>query len=449
MSFTVTFGSTTLTGVKSVAPGVTLNPERVDGGSGYLSESRREINIRGLLFVKNHGGTRQGTLSALKTFEDALRAEGTASLIVPGYGTFTDSRVTAINVTEFSNGPILEYDVVVITKATNIHTDTATQIAGDNYTLTFDLLPAIDDSWSRQDPNIAVAVQTLSNSRTWNIRGTFGGSAAELATFRTLVENTASDTNLQLTTATGAYSVKIDNFRFGTPSIVEIDGSVEYEIQVVAEDDFSLENHNLSHTGGTYAGVAFDVITGYSHNIGYQNIGGNYQILSETLNIAGDIWFTSFAAAEAYQANFNTAVETALTYLSATGNTLVVTSQNYSEPTREGRNTDGSQRYSISGTLSFTWSQDQQDLAVTSGETVFGIVWDIISSKSYGGNIDVCGNKTSDTLSISGKTSSLPTVSVGSFDGTYYLTNLSIDGRDPDGLYKVSAFREERSILSS
>lgn len=439
MSFKVTFGNIVVQGVRSVAPSTTLPIDRVATTSGKQYQ-QRQISISGFFPVlRKATPDLGGALEKVKELEDDLRNEGSATLSIPGYGNVDDARLTAVSYDELANGPVISFALTFAADTKNVHRDKQIALSSTSYNLNFTTLPELSDSWELQDPTIAASSQSMTKNRTFQIRGTFGGANGDIPAFRDNLENVLTDTALLLTTERGAFSVTVLDYSFSSPPEIDQDSSLTYEMTFVLEENFSLENHNLSHSGGTFGDVTFDIVTGFNHSIEYQQVGGNYEVVGENISVNGIVEFSTFAAAEAYQAQFKSSVDSPKSITSTTGNSLTIVSTDYSEPSREGRDTSGNQKYNLSGSINAQLLFDKHNVVVSSDETLLGIMWDLINSKNYGGTLNVVGQKTSDTISVSGKTATIPTVLVGNFDGTYYLTNFSIDGRDTDGRYNINA----------
>lgn len=444
MAFTITFGSQTINGVKSVTSSVTTPPERIaDTSSNGRQLQKREFTVKGLIKVLDHSTMTRSiptALSTLRSLEDNLRNEGLATLTVPGYGTMSNTRLASVKTDEYANNPIIAYTLVFLSDTLNASVASVT-LGDGSTTHSFTPYPEVSDSLDRQDPTITFASQTTTKNRSFGLKGYLTGTAAQILSKKTELEGIcagATDT-LTLTTNRGAFSVKCFKLSFKDPLQTDVDTSVEYDIALVQEQNYSLENNNLSHTPLTFGDIQFSIVSSYSHNIDYENRNGTYIIVKETLSVSGLIEFSTFAAAESYQSNFKSQVSTPRTITSTTGNTLVVTSASYSDPKREGRTTAGAQKFILSGNFNAQTIKSENDLNVSNNETYFGIAFALVGNKSYTGNLNVRGIKTQDSLSVSGVCSNIPVVSVGNFDGTYYLTNLSIDGRDDQGRYRVSA----------
>lgn len=444
MSISVTFGSTSLPSVRSVQKSNKLLTDIWNDNTNNKSVQSRELVIDGIVFHQNyaHGpGAIKNAFNSYNTLEAALRAEGLATLTFGGVA-FTNTRLASINFEKYSNNPAIFYTATFATDLSNSFAETVTLQDGSG-TTTFNPIPSVEDEFVRQDPTITWSTQTSSAAKRIRLKGRFRGTSAEISTYEDEIKSRCTtDPTITLTIPTGIFTVKCQSFKFSTPEQVNETGAKEYDLEFFTEKNYSIESENLPNTPVTYGSILFSVLKSYSSQIGRINNNGVYEIDSETLNVSGEIYFSSFAAAEAYRANIASSPNTPDTITSITGKTLNAISSNYSAPIREGRDTSGNQRYVLSCSLSFEWEPRVQDINVSYSENIFGITWFTIASKNYGGTVDFCGLKTQDTLSVSGKVSSIPSISVGNsytVDGKlYYVTGVSYNGRDKQGRYDLT-----------
>jgi len=445
MGISVVFGTKTLPNVKSIQKGSTLPPELINDVSGAKSVKQIQIIVQGMIFTPDRGYGSRAAASAIGTYETLesdLRNQATASLMIGSSITISSVRLVEIEFQEYRGNPVLFYSATFATPITNPFSESVTLQDGSG-TTTFNPRPAVEDSYERQDPVISWVTQGATAGKSIKLSGILQGTISEVSNAEDdIVSRCTTSATMTLVIPSGTYTVKCVSFSFGTPIETETTASKTYSIEFITEKNYSIESENLPDTPLSIGGIMFTKVTSWSSNISWVNNNGTFSIESEGLNVSGEIHFTTFVAAEAYQANFKTSLQNPQTFASPTGKTLAVVSVNFSAPAREGRDTSGNQKYILTGSLSFEWLPSVTETCVTAGENIFGISWDCINSKSFSGTVNVCGMKTQDTISIDGIVSGVPSISVGekySYNGyDFYVTGVSFNGKNNQGKTKLS-----------
>jgi len=445
MGLTVTFGSVTLPNVRSIQKGSTVSTTVWNDQTLNKGLLLREITVDGLIFTTNRAISNAGIVSAISAYdalESSLRSVGNSSLVIGSLSSISDCRVSQVNFDQYPGNPVLFYTVKFLTTVTNPFAETVT-LTDSGGTTTFDPIPQITDQFVRQDGVIAWDSQGTSAAKQIRLRGRFTGTVVQLGSTEDEIKaRLTTYPTMTLVIPSGTYTVKCQSFTFTTPDSTSRDDIKDYEIELFTEKNYTLESENLPNTPVTIAGVTFTVLESYASSISRVNNNGVYEIETEELNISGQVHFASFAAAEAYASAIASVTLVPNTLLSVSGKSLVATSINIGTPKREGRLTTGAQKYIVTISISLQWIISLQDKALSSSESIFGVNWFTISSKGYGGNVNVCGLKTQDTLNISGKVSSIPAIEVGnsySYNGKqYYLTGVNFGSRDNQGRYDLS-----------
>ena len=449
MSFSVIHGGTTLPNVSSIQRGAEISGDVWTDTSTEEGKIEREIIVEGIIFGTGRsairGADNQATaITTYGTLETDLQAEGSTDLVLNGAITINNVRLVNIEMEKFTNNPALRYTVTFRTDQTNPFSETVT-LQNSNGTTTFDPIPQVTEQLLRQDPTIAFTTQGIKANAKISIKGRFQGTVAQVGAVEDEIIARCTDFDtMTLTIPSGQYTVKCLSYTITTPSETESLAVKEYDLEFIAEKNYSIESENLPHTPVTWGGISLDVTTSYGSSIGYINDGGTYRIVSESLNVTGEKHYDSFSAAESGASTVrSTANITPNTMTSLSGKPLVVTGVNVGVVNREGRSTGGAQRYTIEISITMEWIPQEADLCVGANENLFGIDFLCVTSKNYGGTLDTCGLKTQDTLSVSGVTTSLPGVEIGSahtINGkTYHLTSLNINGQDEAGRYNISA----------
>lgn len=444
MGLSVVFGTKTLPNVKSIQKSSDLPPEILNDYANSKSLKQIQITVNGMIFTSSRGfGSSQiiSALSVYETLETDLRDQGTATLVI---GSISISNVRLINVQfqEYKGNPVIFYSASFATPISNPFFETVT-LQDSGGTTTFGPTPSVSDEFERQDPVISWSSQGVTSGKRIKLKGQLLGTISEISSKEDEIKSRCTAyATMTLTIPTGAYTVKCVNFKFSTPESLDVTARKEYEIDFITEKNYSIESENLPDTPVSIGGLIFSKLTSWSSSVSWRNSNGSFSIDSESLSVSGEIHFSSFVLAESYQANFKTSIQTPQTFSSPTGKTLVVTSSSFSNPIREGRDTSGNQKYILTGSLSFEWIVSETETCVSASETIFGIVWDCVKSKSISGTINFCGMKTQDSINIDGVTNSIPSIEVGSkhnYNGSdYYITSVNFSGRDNFGRYNLS-----------
>lgn len=446
MSFVVTLGSTSISNVRSVQRSGEVAADVWVNTTNNVGRREIQITVDGIIFGQGRNSIRgiaqQDTaLTNVQTLEDNLRNEGTATLTF-GTQTISNVRLVSLETEEFSNNPALFFTANFAAGSDNPFSSTVS-IANGAGSTTLSPTPEVTDEFVRQDETITWATQGTSNAKRFTLSGEMVGSTAQINTYRAeLISRLTAEATVTLAISSGSYTAKVSDFEIGTPPQIDRTGKIAYAIELFTEKNYALESENLPHTSITWAGINFDVTSSYSSNIGRSKVSGAYQIESETLSISGEIYFSSFSAAESFIATVKQATVVPNTQTSLTGKTLTVSSVSVGEPEREGRDTSGNQRYRLSVSLSMEWVIDLDDSCVSRNENFFGLDWFCINSKNTGGSVNFCGLKTQDTLSLNGIVDTIPDVDIGSSHSvngkTYYVTSVGMSGRDKQGRYQIS-----------
>lgn len=373
-----------------------------------------------------------------KTLEDALAALGETTVTIGALTPF-DGRVSAIEWEPYHCGPLLIYTIKVIPKAKSNPFAGLIEIGTlilDNPT------PALTEQYRvvSEDEKMSATF-----SRIFRIQGRFMGTPTEVQNFIEDLEQEVTgspDGYFAFTTPMGAYEAKAREFNVERPEQIETAKAVTYQITVETRADYSLEFFNLPHDGLNIGGLGFDVLNSFSHSVDRvrKGTGATFKVTGESITWSVKKYFTSVDEADTFKPNFEALVNNRNVMNSPTGAVLECKSVSYNVVSRDGHYTDGSRRYSITVSITFSKPSNERE---NPGGTAFGVIFDEITSDSRGVSIDEHGGITNRNRNVSGKVTSLPASnllgsSVSEADGTYYVTGVNIGKLDDDGRWEIS-----------
>jgi hypothetical protein len=428
----VKIGSVSLQRVKEVQKSASFTRDAyvTAGGAGVQQNT---WDIRGFIF-----GSGTDFFVQQKAFEDALAATGESDITIGNLTPFL-GRVTEVTWEPYHTGPMLFYTVKVAPLAKSNPFAGIVQLGS---LLLNNPVPSVTEQYKTVSEDERMSPVA---SRAFRIQGRFMGTPGAVQAFLDSLEaeiTGSPDGFFALTTPMGAYTARCREAGVERPEQTDTGKAVTYSLNVETRPDYSLETYSLPHQAINVAGVGFDVLNSLSHSIDrvQKGTGPFYKITGESLTWSAKKYFDSVASADAYKPAFEALVTTRHTITSPTGAILECKSVSYNVVTRDGHFEDGSRRYAITASLTFSKPQSQRE---NPGGVAFGVVFDTISSDNRGVTVDENGGITSRTRNVAGKVvGSLPTNLIGSAcsesDGTYYITGINVGGLDDEDRYEVS-----------
>ena len=281
MSLTVKIGTTTLECVREVGRSRRLSRDSFvenDGEgapftswtvTGYVRGSATEIVVD------------QANL------EDALANEGDSLVeIIDNNGnqiTSFQGRVTEINWQPYHTGPLAFYDITIESDSRSNPFAGAIVIGS----LTLDSpCPAFVETYkvvNEDDP------MSKTYSRSFRLTGRKVSDPAGVETFIATLENAvtsgASNGYFTLTTPMGVFNARATGMEINRPEETDTQAPVTFTIDIETKADYSLESFNLPHSQISVAGIIWDVVTSFSHNVTRVQVGttSTYRITSESM----------------------------------------------------------------------------------------------------------------------------------------------------------------------
>lgn len=379
--------------------------------------------------------------------------------------------------------------------------------------LTLDPQPAIRTATVRQGEYTVGALTSQAippkNSRI-SVSGRFKGTKAEVNTsldsLRTILSyqnptdvggatlDSVVTSKVQVQGGHGmVYEAIVEGYDISEPEEIDLLASVTYTIRLLRIPDYTLDDFNFQTSGLNLvfsSGVStrplrLNNVSSNDHDVVTEVENSVYRITDETQNISGKAYFTSILDAESFISNYieplraTVKIPTApgkvgspAVLISSTGNPLVLSSIKAREPRRDGLfayadgdldpndpggattllidpTQDGARRISVDVSMQLKLFRDRNASAIASVESDLGIFWDIISSMSFSASVNEFNVETSRSVSITGRTTGVPTVAIGSavqlstasenaFDGipvvghNYYITSLAYNAAVPE-----------------
>lgn len=404
---------------------------------------QREITINGFL---NHG-VFETARAAQEQLETDLRAVGVGTLSYTGASDFSDVRFLSLDFEEYRGNPVAGFTITFTTEEDNIHAHKTSKIGST-------LLTPLNGF---EEPEIKDVIRVQGDdeqlvgtkSRTFEFSGTIIGDDldAVMLTQENLIteikdQSTIVITLSSLSSVPGSYTVRPRNLEFTAPRLKDNKTARNYSFTCTTHDDYSKEPYTLGEVATSFAGISIDVVNGVDHNrdVEYASAGPVYNTLSETLEISGKKYFTSYTTYATFRDLFRPTPTNTYLISSTSGNSLEMFDITVGKFERDGNSAvDDAKRYSASVSMTFRWLPSIEESNFEYETTHFGVQWHKVVNVSFSVTLDNFGNITNRSVNVSGSVLDLATFNtlqskVGTlvnYDGTYdnlYVSSVSMSG---------------------